>query len=80
LPHFYFNVRTRHGLVINDRDGISFRDLREAVADAGRGVSESVADATPQDVIRDFAEIEVTDEAGRVVATVPFPQRRWKEK
>jgi hypothetical protein len=72
MPRYFFHIRTTPGLVIPDMTGIDFADIAAAVADAERGVVERHPG--------DFQAILITDEAGELLATVPFdltrPSRR----
>ncbi|MFC4172869.1 DUF6894 family protein [Microvirga sp. GCM10011540] len=69
MPHFFFHIRNGDALEDEDPDGLDLPDLESARAEALQ-------------IARDFWEdwahaeagmaVEVADEAGEVVLTVPF--------
>jgi hypothetical protein len=71
MPRYFFHIRGRSGR-IEDRTGIEFDTLKEAVADAQRARREMLADAALEDPTRSQDSFEITDESGRVLATVPL--------
>ncbi len=70
MPRYYFHVRNGPS-VDQDHDGMDLPDLEAAHAEALRTASELLGEVPgfgPQTMI------EVTDEAGRMVLTVPFSE------
>lgn len=73
MPRFFLHVREAAGLA-EDPDGSVAADLRAACAEAAASAREIAAQhlrfGKPLDALR----FEVCDEAGRLLATVPFPK------
>ena len=77
MPRFFFNIRDGHDLDEDD-EGVELPDVEAARAEAFATVEELRGE------LRDAGniELEITDETGRRVLTVPFFRaqrggRRW---
>jgi hypothetical protein len=68
MPRFYFNLRDGRDLD-EDEDGVELPDVEAARAEAFATVEE-LRDELGADGAR--MELEITDEAGRRLVTVPF--------
>ena len=71
MPRFYFHMRSGP-MVEPDLEGLEFGSLEEAIEDARQAGAEIIEDEAvekKQDSCRCF---EITDDTGRVVATVPL--------
>ncbi|WP_075292821.1 DUF6894 family protein [Pararhizobium arenae] len=71
MPRYYFHVRT--GSAIEpDPTGIDFPSIEAALSDAAEAAREILSDMVLAGESIDGEAFEITDEAGNVVATVPF--------
>ncbi len=71
MPRFFFHVRGPEGR-LTDETGLEFATLGEAVADAQRARSEMLVDAALEKNSKSRRAFEITDDAGKVLATVPL--------
>jgi len=76
MPTFYFHIRDESGTVKKDEEGADMADAkaaRERAIQTGRQFldREVSADGLQLDDVAKFA-IEVMDESGQVVSTIPF--------
>lgn len=72
MPRYYFHVRSPLGLE-QDRQGLEFESVEDAVADARRAGAEILLDnAVEEKRSRSTSEFEIVDACGNVVARVPF--------
>jgi hypothetical protein len=72
MPRYFFHVRTNQGAVIPDRIGIEFRTLAAAQRDAQEAVRQTIAEKRAAGEAVDFATLEITDRADRILAVIPF--------
>jgi len=72
MPRFFFHVRFVDNSVIHDADGIQFRDLAAARADAANAVEGTTLQQRAAGEMLVMTAIEIADETGQVVAVVPF--------
>ncbi len=70
MSQFYFHVRAS-GVLFEDKRGGEFADLRAAWAWALSDVRAMIADAGPESSV-DQSWVEICDDVGLVVATLPF--------
>ena len=63
----YFHIRDERGL-IEDKEGIELPDLHAAFQETLRSVREFTRDTSPPTSM----QIEIADEAGRIVLKVPL--------
>src|SRR5688500_16628488 len=70
MPRFYFHVRD--GVDCDDDEGLILTDCAAARAEALRGARSLMADQLGNGQLKLDGRIEVTDEAGRHVLTMPF--------
>jgi hypothetical protein len=68
---FYFNVCSDEG-VDRDAEGIDLPSLNHAKGEAEKASREMVAELVLQRQTIDNMRFEITDEDGRVLATLPF--------
>ncbi len=71
MPRFFFNLRDGHE-VDEDEEGIELPDFEAARAEAFATVEE-LREELAGDAAR--IELEITDETGRRLLSVPFAQR-----
>lgn len=71
MPRFFFHVRDGDGLT-EDPDGSELPDLAAALAEARAAARELVAERIRAGKGPDGRRFEVSDAAGRTLATVPF--------
>jgi hypothetical protein len=71
MPRFFFHVRDGDDLT-NDLEGTDFPDLESARADARTAAREILAEQIDRQGKLSKQIFEICDEAGRLLATVPF--------
>ena len=71
MSRYYLNIRTGHDLATDD-EGCERSSLEAATDEAIRGVRSILAEEVSHGRLDLRSQIEVTDEAGAVVATVLF--------
>lgn len=71
MPHFYLNVRDADGL-LEDPEGSDLPDLDAAHLQALEGARDILAEMLRKGEVLDRQTIEITDEAGAVLAVVRF--------
>ena len=72
MPLYFFHVRSAAGLEADDL-GVYFGGLAEAIADARKARAEMMVDeAIEMKRLDGSGIIEIADETGQVLATVPF--------
>ena len=71
MPRFFFHVRDRDQLT-EGPEGIDFPDLEAAQADARIAVRNVLAEQLASDSTISNQQLEICDEAGQLLATVPF--------
>ncbi|MER2269466.1 DUF6894 family protein [Methylobacterium oxalidis] len=76
MPHYYFHLRTPHGLQW-DEEGVPFTGLDEAYLDVCRAIAEMVVDlihaGMPRvELLR--CDFEIADREGRLLMDVPFAE------
>jgi hypothetical protein len=71
MPWFYFHIRNGDAFEDNDPDGLDLPDLEAARAEALQVARDFWEDWSHADI---GMAIEVADEAGRTVLTVPFAE------
>ena len=71
MPNFFLNVRDGDHLT-RDVEGTEFADLAAARAEALAAARDVLGDEIKNDQVQDNRQYEITDEAGRVLATVPL--------
>ena len=72
MPLFFLHIRQGDDLV-KDLEGQEFPDLESARQDATAGAREILAERVRAGEGVDGDRIDVCDESGTVLATVPFP-------
>ena len=70
MPRYFFHARSDKGLT-RDEEGVNLPDVEAAHAEALKAAEQMWCNLAP-DVARNDMAIEVTDEAGQAVLTVPF--------
>ena len=73
MPIFYFHIRDRVHL-FEDPDGSEWPDLRAAKAEAVAAGCEITAESLRCGKTPGARHFEICDGAGRMLATVPFPE------
>ncbi|MBB3444167.1 hypothetical protein [Rhizobium sp. BK379] len=68
---FFFNIRSKNVEDV-DQDGMDLPSLEAARSEARRSAREMVAEMILQEEHIDGMRFEITDEAGRLVATIRF--------
>ena len=71
MPRFFFNIRNGSGFT-EDEEGRTLADAEEARREALKGARDLIADEAKQGRIDLAGSIDVTDEAGAPVLSVPF--------
>lgn len=71
MQRYYFHILTPHGRE-NDDEGIVFKTLDDAIADAKRAAGEMLVDDALEAVKFEERAFEICDRDGRALATVPF--------
>lgn len=71
MSKYYFHIRNGDTFEVDDV-GLDFSNLELAVADAKMAAKEMISDLLTADEIVDQQQFEITDNRGKVVATVPF--------
>lgn len=71
MPRFFFRARKGQDL-LPDVEGTDLPDLAAARADAVTSLQQLAAERAHGGAISDLQAIEITDEAGQVLATVSF--------
>ena len=71
MPRFFLHLRYRDEF-IEDAQGVEFPDLAAAQADARVAARELLADRMEADSALSDQQFEICDEAGQLLATVPF--------
>jgi hypothetical protein len=72
MPRYYFHVRSPAGVEL-DPQGVDFDTVEEAIADARKAGAEILLDrAVEEKPSRAHSEFEIVDDAGTVIARVPF--------
>lgn len=72
MPRYYFHVRVIDRTIVPDFIGAEFVDEAAAIADASQ--------ATVEKPVANFEAVLVSDETGRILATVPFGQPQTVER
>jgi hypothetical protein len=72
MPTFFFHLR-EDGDLIEDPEGSDLPDLEAARTEAAMAACDMVAERLKAGGPPYTGEFEVRDEAGRLLATVPFP-------
>jgi hypothetical protein len=70
MPRFFFHFRDQNGFK-QDEEGQVFPDLQAAHTEALKSAQELWSDLPP-DMAREAISIEIADETGETVLTVPF--------
>ena len=73
MPRFFLHIREAERLV-EDPDGSDLPDLDAARAEAAAAAREIAAERLRAGKGLDARRFEIRDEAGRLLATVPFPE------
>ncbi|MBW9114792.1 hypothetical protein JNB88_14200 [Rhizobium cauense] len=68
---YFFHMRSHHGDETDDQ-GLEFPSLETARGQAEEAAREIVAELVMQQERIDGTRFEITDEHGRILATVPF--------
>ena len=71
MPRFFLNVRDGEFLA-RDPEGTEFADLEAACVEVLAAARDMLGDAIKNDQVQDNRHYEITDNAGRVLATVPL--------
>jgi hypothetical protein len=71
MPLLFLNVRDGDFLV-KDPEGTEFADLEAARAEALAAARDMLGDKIKSDRVQDSRQYEITDDTGRVLATVPL--------
>lgn len=71
MPRFYFHI-VDGATVIEDPDGSDLPDLESALAEALQSARHLLADKVRAGDIVDGQRFEIRDEAGALLATLPF--------
>lgn len=71
MPRYFLHIREHHEF-IEDPDGADYPDLDAARAEAVHGARDILVEKLRRGDPLDGAAIEITDENGKVVETVPF--------
>lgn len=71
MPRFFLNTRDGDFLM-KDPEGTDFDGLDAARAEALAAARDFLGDSIKNDQVQDAREYEITDEAGQIMATVPF--------
>jgi hypothetical protein len=71
MPRFFFHVRYRDRLT-EDLEGTDFPNLEAAQADAWIAARGLLAEQLASDGTLGNQQFEICDEAGQILATVPF--------
>ena len=75
MPRFFFNARRADGEVIRDQEGVEYADIEEARAEAERAnveVRSKLLATEPRSAICS-GTVEVADETGSVLTSIPSP-------
>lgn len=70
MPRYFFHVYD--DLIVSDQHGIDFADAETACAAALAGAREMMCDQLVKGRLCLYHRIEVEDEGGRVILTLPF--------
>jgi hypothetical protein len=73
MPRFFMHVREADEL-IEDLDGSDLPDLEAARSEATAAAREIAAEHLKAGKALGVRRIEIRDDAGRMLATVPFPE------
>ena len=71
MPRFFFHIRDRDGLTA-DPDGTDLPDLEAARTEALAAARDMLAERIVKEGRPDDQRFETCDEAGRLLAAVPF--------
>jgi uncharacterized protein YabE (DUF348 family) len=71
MPKYFFNIREGDELS-KDEEGAEFPDDESARAEGEAGAREVLAEIITENGTADSRVMEVTDEAGTVVAEIPY--------
>lgn len=71
MPHFYFHIRDKSGLILDDR-GAEFDSLSEAHHEAIKLAKSVVAEMYEIGDVVDGQAIEISDASGAVFESVPL--------
>ena len=71
MPRFFFHIRD-HERWITDDEGMELIDLQEAVREMKRQILSMVEDAAREGEDISHQVMEVVDEDGQLLASVPF--------
>jgi len=72
MPRFFFHARSRDGFT-KDQEGQELPDREAAQIEALAAAQQLWSDLSPN-MAREDLSIEVTNEAGETILTVPFPK------
>ena len=72
MPRFFFHVRYANHAVVRDLQGIEFPDLVAAIIDAQIGIAETIEEKETAGEPVEMTAIEVCDESGKLLGTIPF--------
>ena len=76
MPRFFFYVRYANGVVVPDSEGIEFPDLALAIADTLMGIAQTIQEQPTTGKPIPRVAIEIFDEGGRLLRTIPFDTPR----
>jgi hypothetical protein len=71
MPKYYFHIRKGKEFEV-DPEGTDFPTVELAVNDARLAAKEMIAELLMADEVLDSQQFEISDNRGKVVATVPF--------
>ncbi|CAN7335176.1 DUF6894 family protein [Rhizobium sp. LjRoot254] len=71
MPRYFFHIRT-DDVFIRDPDGSDLPDLDAARSEAGHSARDLLAALLREGEVLDGQVFEISDEAGTVLARVPF--------
>jgi hypothetical protein len=71
MPHYFLHQRTETGL-IPDEEGQGYPNLETAKEDAIDAARELMSEKVLEGIAPNGSQFEITDEAGTIVAIVPF--------
>jgi hypothetical protein len=71
MPRYYFHIRKGDEIEV-DPEGTDFLTLDLAVSDARLAAKEMIAELLMADEVLDGQQFEISDNRGKIVATVPF--------
>ena len=71
MPRFYMHIRDGEELIV-DAEGCTFPDIDAASEEARVAIREMLAERIRQGEVIDGQAIEISDETGRTLMTIPF--------